>query len=145
MQHGDVHRHFDYRPDAQGVTSFGAATYVVPDNPQDPEAAALELIVRLPSSLSDRLTAAAAATGLTEILQDYCSVLDAERAFTGLSWDDAKTVAVAVCFDICNRDDAADFLRNRARNVLAGSDNTPWKNRDGAARALNVAAAVLGR
>ncbi|GAC1408440.1 MAG: hypothetical protein NVSMB60_29750 [Mycobacterium sp.] len=42
------------------------------------------------------------------------------------------------------RDDAADFLRNRARNVLAGTNNMPWHNREGAARALNIAATVLG-
>jgi hypothetical protein len=77
-------------------------------------------------------------------LQDYCSVLDAECAFAGLSWADAKPVAAAICFDVCNRDDAADFLRNRARNVLAGVDNMAWHNRDGAARALNIAATALG-
>ena len=47
-------------------------------------------------------------------------------------------------FDACTRDDAADFLRNRARNVLAGSDNMEWDNRERAARALNIAATVLG-
>lgn len=41
-------------------------------------------------------------------------------------------------------DPEADFLRNRARNVLAGTDNMDWQNRDGAARALNIAATVLG-
>ena len=78
------------------------AAYIVPDAPTDPESAALELIVRLPSSLSDRLAVAAQNFGLVEILQDYCSVLDAERAFEGLPWDDAKAIAVAICFDICN-------------------------------------------
>jgi hypothetical protein len=120
------------------------AAYTVPDTPTDPEAAALELIVRLPASLSSRLAAATEAIGLTEILQDYCSVLDAEGAFAGLAWADAKPIAVAVCFDICNRDDAADFIRNRARNVLAGTDNMDWQDRDRAARALNIAATVLG-
>ena len=52
-------------------------------------------------------------------------MLDAEGVFTGLCWLDAKPVAAAICFDICNRDNAADFLRNRARNVLAGTDNMP--------------------
>ena len=61
----------------------------------------------------------------------------------GLGWPDAKNIAAAVSFDVCTRDDAADFLRNRARNVLAGTDNMPWENREGAARALNIAAAVL--
>jgi hypothetical protein len=49
-----------------------------------------------------------------------------------------------VSFDAVTRDDAADFLRNRARNVLAGADNMEWENRDRSARALNIAATVLG-
>jgi hypothetical protein len=98
----------------------------------------------MPSSISPRLAADAEASGLTEVLQDYCGVLDAECAFAGLSWLDAKPVAAAICFDVCNRDDAADFLRNRARNVLAGTDNMEWQSREGAARALNIAATVLG-
>ena len=36
------------------------------------------------------------------------------------------------------------FVRGRARNMLAGVDNMPWEDRVGAARALNVAATVLG-
>jgi hypothetical protein len=71
-------------------------------------------------------------------------VLDAEGAFTGLSWADAKPIAAAICFDVCNRDDAADFMRNRARNILAGTDNMVWQNREAAARALTIAASVLG-
>jgi hypothetical protein len=78
------------------------------------------------------------------VLQDYASVLHAEGALAGLCWRDARHVAAAISFDVVNRDDAADFLRNRARNVLAGVDNVAWHDRDGAARALNVAAAVLG-
>jgi hypothetical protein len=39
----------------------------VPDDPADPQAAALELIVRLPSSLSARLADAGQVCGLTEI------------------------------------------------------------------------------
>ena len=103
----------------------------------DPEAAALELIVRLPADILD-------SDAFRDVLRDYCSVLSAEGAFTGLSWLDAKQVAAAVSCDVCTRDDAADFLRNRARNVLAGTDGMAWRDRDGAARALNIAATVLG-
>jgi hypothetical protein len=81
---------------------------------------------------------------LTDVLQDYCGVLHAEGAFAGLTWSDAKDLAAAISFDVVMCDDAADFLRNRARNVLAGTDNMGWQNREGAARALNIAAAVLG-
>jgi hypothetical protein len=82
---------------------------------------------------------------LTEVLQDYCGALHAEGAFAGLSWADAKQLAAAVSFDVVTREDAADFLRNRARNVLAGTDNMPWENREGAARAMNIAATMLER
>jgi hypothetical protein len=115
-----------------------APTYIVPDNPADPEAAALELIVRLPGDIFHT-------DAFTTVLQDYCGALDVEGAFAGLSWADAKQVAAAVSFDVVSRaNDAAPFLRNRARNVLAGTDNMPWENRQRAARALNIAAAVLG-
>lgn len=79
-----------------------------------------------------------------DVQQDYCGVLHAEGCFAGLTWADAKAIAAAVSFDIVTRDDAADFLRNRARNVLAGTDNMVWKNRQGAAQALSIAATVLG-
>jgi hypothetical protein len=81
---------------------------------------------------------------MCEVLQEFCGVLQLEGCFAGLSWADAKAIAAAVSFDAVTRDDAADFLRNRARNVLAGTDNMEWQNREGAARALNIAATVLG-
>lgn len=114
-----------------------ATTYAIPDNPADPEAAALELIVRMPSDVLHT-------NALMEVLQDYCGVLHAERVFTGLVWDDAKAIAAAVSFDLCTCEDAADFTRKRARNVLAGTDTMPWRNREGAARAFNIAAEVRG-
>jgi hypothetical protein len=111
--------------------------YTVPDNPADVEAAALELIVRLPGQIMHT-------DALTEVLQDYCGALHAEGALAGLSWADAKNVAAVVSFDVATREDAADFIYNRARNVLAGTDNMPWENREAAVRALNIAATVLG-
>ena len=112
-------------------------TYVVPTNPTDVEAAALDLIVRLPVEVlhTDELTAA---------LQDFCGMLHAEGCFAGLSWADAKQIAAAVAFDIISRDDAADFLRNRARNGFAGVDWMDWRDREGVARALNIAAMAFG-
>jgi hypothetical protein len=88
-------------------------TYTVPTNPSDPELAALELIVRLPAMLLGSDT-------FTTVLQDFCGLLHAEGAFAGLSWADARQIASAVGFDACH-DDAAEVIRNRARNVLAGS------------------------
>jgi hypothetical protein len=113
-------------------------TYTAPDNPADPEAAALELIVRMPGEVLHALAE------MSEVLQEFCGMLQLEGCFAGLSWADAKNIAAAVAFDAVTRDDAADFIRNRARNVLAGTDTMGWQNRDGAARALNIAATVLG-
>lgn len=112
--------------------------YTVPDNPTDPEAAALDLIVQLPGQVMHT-------DQFLPILQDYCGMLHAEGAFTGLSWADAKQVAAAVAFDACTRDDGAEVMRNRARNALAGADDMPWQDREGVARALNIAATVLGK
>lgn len=113
------------------------AAYDIPDHPADSEAAALELIVRLPERLMHTKM-------FTGPLQDYSDALHVEGAFADLCWADAKHVAAAVSFDITQRDDAADFLLNRARNALAGTDNMPWDDRDGVVRALTIAAAVFG-
>jgi hypothetical protein len=51
-----------------------------------PESAALELIVQLPAQLL-------ATNAFTAVLQDFCGLLHAERAFTGLSWNDARQIA----------------------------------------------------
>ena len=126
------------------MTTAHGDTYTVPDDPDDPETAALELIVRLPSCLSQRLAAATAAAGLTEVLQDYCTVLDAEGCFAGMSWHDAKAAAAAICFDICNRDDPAEFLRHRAQLTREGQDGQTWDDRDAMARAFTIGAQVLG-
>jgi hypothetical protein len=99
---------------------------------------------RVPGQIFENRGDSTTAAEVTEVMQDYTGVLHAEGAFAGLSWPDARAVAAAICFDACNRDDAADFIRNRARNVLGCTDNMPWQNREGAARALNIAASVLG-
>ncbi len=73
--------------------------YTVPDVPPDPEAAALDLIVRLTTDLlgHDWPT--------RETLQEFAALLSAEGAFAGMSWHDAKHSAAAIVFDATNRDD----------------------------------------
>jgi len=72
-----------------------AASYTVPDNPADLEAAALDLIERLPADILH--------TGaFTEVLQDYCSVPHADGAFAGLEWADARQIAAAVAGGVVN-------------------------------------------
>jgi hypothetical protein len=115
------------------------ATYTLPRSPVDPETAALDLIVRLPIDLLD-------AEGLRPVLQDYSGVLHAEGVFAGMSWADAGRVATVVAFDVCLRclrDDTADFLRDRARIVAAGTDDVAWHDRARVAQALDAAATVF--
>lgn len=113
-------------------------TYTVPAHPADAEHAALELIVRAPAEIHHT-------DAFTEVLQDYCGLLDAENVFAGLCWHDARHVATAIAFDVTHRgDDAAAEMRNRARNILARvDDGIHWGDRQGVVRALNIAAAVL--
>lgn len=109
----------------------------MPAHTDDPEAAALELITRLPAE------AMRSDTRTTLVLQSYAAVLRRDRCFVGLVMDDAKYVAIAICADITQRDNAADMLLNRARNALAGADGIPWRDRDRAARAFTIAATAL--
>lgn len=115
----------------------GFATYVVPDDPADPHAAALELIVRLPEAI----TGDAAARGLFQYL---AAMLDAENAFTGMSWHDAKNAATAIMADVLGRDDDADFLRARAERAENRSDGMLWNDTARIARAFSIAAMVVG-
>lgn len=113
-------------------------TYEVPQNPTDPEAAALDLIVRLPASVLH-------SDAFTEVLQDYCGVLSAEGALAGLAWHDARQVAAAVSYDVVSDDNAPTLLRHRARTALSGADGLPWVDATAAARAFNLAASGLDR
>lgn len=112
-------------------------TYSVPDDAADPEAAALELIVRLPVELLGYDWPS------RETLQEFTALLSAEGTFAGMSWHDAKAAAVAIVFDAINRDDPAGFLRYRAGWTAAGADNSRWDNREAMVRAFNSAARVL--
>jgi hypothetical protein len=51
--------------------STHTSAYVVPDNPADPESAALELIVRMPAEILHT-------EAFTDALLRYCSALHAE-------------------------------------------------------------------
>jgi hypothetical protein len=113
-------------------------TYAVPDHPADPEAAALELIVRIPADVLGHDCPS------REALQEFTALLSAEGAFTGMSWHDAKHAATAIIFDATSRDDGAAFLRQRANRVRAGTDGITWDDPAKMARALTIGATVLG-
>lgn len=112
-------------------------TYTVPDNPADTHATACELIVRLPEAITGN-------AGAREILQELAAILDAESTFTGMSWHDAKHAATVIVSDALGRDDAAGFLRARAERADNGSDLMRWDDPAKMARALSIAAMVLG-
>jgi hypothetical protein len=112
-------------------------SYVAPSDPADPEIAALELIVRLGAEITRTESFAA-------LVQDYSSVLHLEGAFAGLAWCDAKNVAAAIVTDITQCDDPAARMGRRARMLLEGTDNAEWNDREASARALSIAATVLG-
>jgi hypothetical protein len=116
-------------------------TYVVPDDPADACAAALQLIVRLPEiTLGERHHEWKI---LRQLLQEITAMLDAENAFAGMSWHDAKHAATVILVDTINEDDAADSLRRRADRVLDGTDSMTWDDSAKMVRALSIAAAVL--
>jgi hypothetical protein len=112
-------------------------TYTVPDHPADPEAAALELIVRVPEEITNDSSARV-------ILQELTAMLEVEAAFTGMSWHDAKHAATAIVVDALHRDNAGESLRGRAQRVLAGTDGITWDDPAKMARALTIGATVLG-
>lgn len=111
--------------------------YTVPDNPPDPEGAALELIVRMPEAVMRD-------TGAREILQELTAMLEVEGTFTGMSWHDAKHAAVAIVVDALQRDDAHTFLLARARRARDGSDGITWDDPEAMSRALTIGAKVVG-
>jgi hypothetical protein len=113
-------------------------TYTVPDNPADPEAAALDLIVRIPADVLGH------DSPRREVLQEFAALLSAEGVFTGMSWHDARHAATAIVFDATSRGDGAAFLRQRADRVRVGTDGVTWDDPAKMARALTTAATVLG-
>lgn len=68
--------------------------------------------------------------------------LDVERALAGLAWPDARLVAAAVSFDVCNATDPVGSMRRRAAAVRAGR-GPRCIDAAGVAGALDVAANVL--
>ncbi len=122
------------------MTTDNTATseYAVPDDPADPEAAALELSVMVPTEVLGHDSPP------RDALQDLASLLHAEGALAGLSWHDARHAATAIMYDAINCDDAARSLLRRAERVRDGSDNMAWDDRAAMVRALTIGAQVLG-
>lgn len=110
------------------------ATYTPPTNPADPEAAALDLIVRATET-------ATGSTAFRAVLQELAAALQAEGALAGLRWDDAKLAAAAIAFDVVMSPAPVRSLRTRAECVLDGWPATV--DQAATARALNTAASLV--
>jgi hypothetical protein len=60
--------------------------YEVPDSPADPEAAALELIVRMPGEVLHT------PAHMRDVLQEFCGMLQLEGCFAGAKFENGKLV-----------------------------------------------------
>jgi hypothetical protein len=68
------------------------------------------------------------------ILDEYCAGLDLEGCFDGLSASEAHLAAIDIVLAVCGRDDPADYLRQRADQMVASALAI--------SRSLRIAAAV---
>jgi hypothetical protein len=71
---------------------------------------------------------------LRAIVEEYCAGLDLEGCFDGLSVSEAHQAAVDIVLAVCGRDDPADYLRQRADEMMI--------NALAISRSLRIAAAV---
>jgi hypothetical protein len=55
------------------------------------------------------------------IFEEYCAGLDLEGCFDGLSASEACQAAVDIVVAVCGRDDPADYLRQRADEMVANA------------------------
>ncbi|HWS94188.1 MAG TPA: hypothetical protein VN306_17385 [Mycobacterium sp.] len=55
------------------------------------------------------------------IVEEYCAGLDLEGCFDGLSAPEAHQAALNIVVAVCGRDDPADYLRQRADEVVANA------------------------
>ena len=79
-------------------------------------------------------TGAAYEAEFRPILEEYCAALDLEGCFDSLSASEAHQAAVDIVVAVCGRDDPADYLRQRADEIVA--------NALAISRSLYIAAAV---
>ncbi len=85
------------------------STYTIPESPADPETAALELVVRIPTDVLGKDSPP------REALQDFTSLLHPEGCFAGMSWHDVRHAATVMIVDAINHDDLERVLRVAGR------------------------------
>lgn len=118
--------------------------YEVPGEPDDPEAAALDLIVNRGLQQAEAVLTRSGRTWdpepLREGLRRFVTALEAEGAFTNLIWEDAAIAASAMLIDIFRAQGQADALLARSHAALAREDDVEWRDRGQAAQAFKAAA-----
>ena len=66
-------------------------------------------------------TGAAYLAQVRPILDEYCIALDLEGCFDDLSGSEANQAAVDIVVAVCGRDDPADYLHQRADEMVASA------------------------
>ncbi len=87
--------------------------YTVPEHPDNPEAAALELIVRLPADILD-------SAAFTAVLQEYAGVLHAENCFTGRSCGPGTASSSSEAFEMVDLAAASAVVRREVLRDAVG-------------------------
>lgn len=113
------------------------SNYAVPDDPADPETAALDLIVQFPRDVLGGNSPPC------ELLQELATMLELGAAFSGLTWHDARHAAIAIIFDTIARDNPSCCLQLRADRAIDGSDDMSWDDPVAMSRAMTIGAKVM--
>ena len=66
-----------------------------------------------------------------------------KHVLAGLCGHDANLVASLVAVALCRRIDLGDYLRDKARAALSGTDGVAWRDRDRVAQPYAAAADEL--
>jgi hypothetical protein len=106
------------------------------DPPTDPESAALRL-------LAGHVRTLIHTTAQDAAVADVCARLRKKHVLAGLCGHDANLVASLVAVALCRRIDLGDYLRDKARAALSGTDGVAWRDRDRVAQAYAAAADEL--
>ncbi len=118
--------------------------YSIPDDADDAEAAALEMIVSRGLQQADKVFTARGGDWNPEPLklglERFAAALKAEKAFMGLTWHDARIAAAAILQDIFLEKDQGSALLARSHAAIASNDGIEWADRGQAGQVFKAAA-----
>lgn len=124
----------------------GYDDYQVPDEVDDPEAAALDLIVQRPLRELGRIIEQSTAWDpgpLRAALQQFASALELSGVFRSMTWHDARTVATLISSALLVPDlRPGRALMEHSTRAHTGADQIRWNDKRRASRALHEAAAI---